>query len=184
MANIIQPMATAITSLSDLDSKKKEPIIAASDSFLPAFRFNVSFSDLKIGDKTMKQKDIGFSEVSGIGAELQIEEVVEGGENQFVHRLPKPAKYKNLVLKRAKETNVQPIIQWAEEAIYNMKFSTCTVTVSIMKDDKHPLASWKFENAYPIKLEIGSLDAKKGEIVIETLELVYRYSQRVKTAAS
>lgn len=78
----------------------------------------------------------------------------------------------------------QPIIQWAEQAIYYMKFSTCTITVSIMKDDKHPLASWKFENAYPIKLEIGDLDAKKGEIVIETLELAYQYSQRVKSSES
>ena len=184
MVNEILQKAAALTNHSDSDSEAKGPIIAASDSFLPAFRFNVSFSDLKIGDKTVKQKDIGFSEVSGIGAELQIEEVVEGGENQFVHRLPKPAKYKNLVLKRAMETDVQPVIQWAEQAIYNMKFSTCTVTVSIMKDDEHPLASWKFENAYPVKLEIGSLDAKKGEIVIETLELVYRYSQRVKASAS
>lgn len=184
MANIVEQAVAALANKSDSSSNKKEPAKVASDGFLPAFHFNVNFSDLKIGDQIVKQKDIGFSEVSGIGAELQIEEVAEGGENQFVHRLPKPAKYRNLVLKKAMAATTQPIFQWAEQALYYMKFSTCTVTVSIMKDDKHPLASWKFENAYPVKLEIGNLDAQKGEIVIETLELAYRYSQRVKSSES
>ena len=31
---------------------------------------------------------------------MEIETVVEGGENRFVHRLPKPVKHPNLVLKR------------------------------------------------------------------------------------
>ena len=181
MANELSQKAASI---SGSEEEKKETIVAASDSFLPAFHFNVSFSDLKIDDKTIKPGDIAFSEVTGIGAELQIEEVVEGGENQFVHRLPKPAKYKNLVLKKAMVATPPPIILWAEQAIYYMKFSTCTVTVSVMKDDKHPLVTWKFEHAYPVKLDISNLDAKKGEIVIETLELAYRYSQRVKTDAS
>lgn len=176
---------TIKSALGDKDEKKKEETTkTGSENFLPAFHFNVSFSKLKVDDKEEEPGDIAFCEVSGIGAELQIEEVVEGGENQFVHRLPKPAKYSNLKLKKAMTAAPSLLIEWAEQAIYYMKFSTCTVTVSIMKDDKHPLASWKFEHAYPVKLEISDLDAKKGEIVIETLELAYRYSQRVKTAAS
>lgn len=177
MANEVTQKATATKS--DSDSEKKKSIIAASDSFLPAFHFNVSFTDLTIDNNIVEQKDIGFSEVSGIGAELQIEEVVEGGENQFVHRLPKPAKYKNLVLKKAMVAVPSPVIRWAEKAIHDMQFSPCTVTIEILDDDKNPLASWEFSHAYPVKLEIGSLNASKNEIVITTLELAYRYSKRV-----
>ena len=161
-------------------SDSKKPAKVVSDSFLPAFHFSVSFIGFKTGEKTIKQQDISFSEVSGIGAELQIEEVAEGGENRFVHRLPKPAKYKNLVLKKAMVAIPSPVILWAEQAIYHMQFHPCMVTVSIMNGSEAQLATWKFYHAYPVKFEISGLDAKKSEIVIETLELAYRYSERKK----
>ncbi len=44
--------------------------------------------------------DAAFQEVGGLEAEIEVETVVEGGENRFVHRLPKPVKHPNLSLKR------------------------------------------------------------------------------------
>ena len=32
--------------------------------------------------------DVGFQEVSGLSAEIGVEEVVSGGENRFKYRLP------------------------------------------------------------------------------------------------
>ena len=181
-------------------SKVDNPVI--SNTFLLAFHFQIDFifnpkkeseqdgnglnsvanssQDSNMSSEDNVESKIAFSEVSGIGAELQIEEVAEGGENQFVHRLPKPAKYKNLVLKKALEATPPSISKWVEDALYQMEFAPCTVIVSIMKDSGTPIVAWQFFHAYPVKLEISGLDAKKSEIVIETLELAYRYCQRKK----
>ncbi len=44
--------------------------------------------------------DNSFQEVSGLNVELETEDVAEGGENRFVHNLPKQIKHPKLVLKR------------------------------------------------------------------------------------
>ncbi len=37
-----------------------------------------------------------------------------------------------------------------------------------------PLRTWTLDHAYPIKWEGPRLDAKKGEVVFESLELAHR----------
>ena len=63
---------------------------------IPAFHFEVTF--ITKGTKVKNEPSITFSEVSGIGIELQTEDIMEGGGNNYVIRLPKPPKFKNLVL--------------------------------------------------------------------------------------
>ena len=51
-----------------------------------AFCFKVAFAG-------STEVDQAFQEVRGIGADLETEEVAEGGENRFTHRLPKTIKH-------------------------------------------------------------------------------------------
>jgi phage tail-like protein len=44
--------------------------------------------------------DAIFQEVSGISTEMLLNELREGGENRFGHRLSKQTKHPNLVFKR------------------------------------------------------------------------------------
>ena len=62
------------------------------------FHFLVRFEGLLL--KYPGIPDIGFQSVSGINADITIEEYHEGGENRFKHKLPNPVTYPNLVLKR------------------------------------------------------------------------------------
>lgn len=158
-----------------------------ADSYVPAFHFEVTFLSVPLAwggllENAFNQDgNIGmaFSEVSGISAELQTEEVGEGGNNSFKYRLPKPAKYNNLVLKRALSTTPSVLITWANEAIYNFNFYPCTAVVALLNEDHIPVKVWTFNNAYPVKLEVSQLAANKSELVIETLELAYNYSKRI-----
>ena len=61
--------------------------------------------------------DSSFQEVSGIEADFNVEEVAEGGENRFAHRLPRPARYPNLVLKRGVVTKGSALAEWVGGAI-------------------------------------------------------------------
>ena len=158
-----------------------------ADSYVPAFHFEVVFLSVGLGlggllENALNGDDnigMAFSEVSGISAELQTEDVAEGGNNSFKYHLPQPAKYGNLVLKRALSTTPSMLIMWANEAIYNFNFSPCTVVVTLLNENHLPVKVWSFNNAYPVKLDVSQFGADKSELVIETLELAYNYSKRI-----
>ena len=158
-----------------------------ADRYIPAFHFEVTFLSIALGVGGVLENAINvddnigmaFSEVSGISAELQTEEVAEGGNNSYKYRLPKPPKYGNLVLKRALSTTPSILVMWANEAIYNFNFYPCTAIVTLLNEDHIPVKVWAFNNAYPVKIEVSQLGANKNELVIETLELAYNYSKRI-----
>ncbi len=149
-----------------------QKVVKEQFNYIHAFCFVVNFQGGGLDIKKM-----GWQEVSGLNAELGIEEVAEGGENQFTWRLPKPPKYKNLVLKRASRVNCDSLIEWVNNAITNFQFAPTTVTVSILgeSDMDTPIRVWNFVDAYPVSMKISDLSAQKGELVIETLELAYKY---------
>lgn len=137
------------------------------------FHFRVEFSL----DGISGNNDASFSEVCGLMGELGIEEVIEGGENRFVHRLPVRAKYGNLVLKRGLLNNSR-LIGWVRDAIENFTFQPVDVLVALLNEQHEPLASWSFARVWPVKWVISDFNAQEGSIVIETLELAYSYVTR------
>src|SRR5262245_33531103 len=55
-----------------------------------------------------------FTEVSGLSVQLDVEEVTEGGQNGYTHRLPGRLKWPNLVLKRGL-TQPDALFAWVLE---------------------------------------------------------------------
>jgi len=126
------------------------------------------------------ENDTRFQEVSGFSAELAVEEVVEGGENRFSHRLPGRAKYSNLVLKRGLLTDSK-LIDWCKDAVENFEFKTSTVNVTLLNEKHEPLAdTMSFIKAWPVKWAVSDFKAQENAIVVETLELAYNYFTRIK----
>jgi len=70
-----------------------------------------------------------FQEVSGLNVKLGTEEVPEGGENRYVHRLPTVPKYENLVLKRGLLKG-SPLIDWVRKSVEQFKFEPKMVLVN------------------------------------------------------
>lgn len=128
----------------------------------------------------MQDGDVRFQEVSGLSAELGIEEVVEGGENRFPHRLPTRAKYSNLILKRGLLTDSR-LIDWCSDAIENFDFEPTTVNVTLLNENHEPVAeSYSFVRAWPVKWAVSDFKAQENSIVVETLELAYNYFSRIR----
>src|SRR5690349_3202871 len=73
-----------------------------------AFRFAVQIAG------SPGQDDATFEEVSGLSSELEAEIHREGGENRFVHALPKAATHPRLVLKRGIADQRSPLVRWCE----------------------------------------------------------------------
>ncbi|MDE2427988.1 MAG: phage tail protein [Burkholderiales bacterium] len=122
--------------------------------------------------------DSSFSEVSGLGMERDVEEIMEGGENRFVHRLPGRAKFNNLVLKRGVLLLNSGLAQWCTtilEADMSQTMTANDIVVSLLNAKGQPALVWNIKNAWPVKWSVVDLVADRNELAIETLEFAYDY---------
>jgi phage tail-like protein len=115
-----------------------------------------------------------FQSVSGLNVELEIEELAEGGENRFKHKLPLRSKYTNLVLSRGLKVDSK-LRKWATDSIENLIIKPLDLTVTLMNEELQPLITWNVKHAYPVKWSVSDFNAEEGKIVIESLELCYQH---------
>ena len=126
--------------------------------------------------------DTSFAEVSGIAAEMQTEDVHEGGENRFVHALPKGVKHPPLELKRAIAVKDSVLVQWCKSTLESglaLAVQPKSLTVKLLDAAGQPLRAWSFANAFPVKWEVEPFSATKNELAIEKIVLHYTYSARL-----
>ena len=147
-----------------------------ADAYPPAaFHFTVTFGALP------PVVDGSFREVSGIGPEIETEAVTEGGENRFVHQLPKGVKHPRLVLKRGIAPITSRLVAWCQAVLEGglvRPIYPKLLHVFLLDGKGLPLRVWSFENAYPVKWEIEGFQSMKNEVAIEKIELSYAYSKR------
>tara|TARA_R110002020_G_scaffold83108_3_gene205921 strand:- start:38078 stop:38524 length:447 start_codon:yes stop_codon:yes gene_type:complete len=132
------------------------------------FHFVVKF------DGISEEIDTRFQEVTGLTATVGTEDVEEGGENRFVHKLPKGTSYDNLTLKRGIIKNSK-LLEWCRKAVEELTFEPKNLLISLLNEDHEELYSWSVVNAYPIKWAFSGLNAESGELMIETMEFNYQY---------
>ena len=140
-----------------------------ADFVLPvAFHFTVAFT----GSGAPEVPDAAFQEVQGLETEMEVETVVEGGENRFAHKLPKPAKHPNLSLKRGLADKSSGLATWCAEVLEGglaRPVKTKAVQISLCDADGAPVASWNVANAWPVKWRAGGFDAMM-ELAYTTLK--------------
>ncbi len=143
----------------------------------PAFYFKVV-----VGPPAGLLVDNSFQEVSGIQSEIETESVVEGGENRFVHKLPKGVKNSDLQLKRGIAPLTSPLVVWCKATMelgFSASIKPLPVMVYLMNENKVPVRGWSFASAYPLKWEVDSFNSTKNEVAIEKIVLSYTYSNRI-----
>jgi phage tail-like protein len=141
-----------------------------------AFQFTVSFNAVPSGI------DSSFQEVSGLELGMDVEELREGGENRFVHQLPKGVQQKKLTLKRGVATLGSPLVLWCKATLeggLSMRIVPVPLLVSLLDASSLPLRSWLCSSAYPVRWEVDAFNSTKNEVALETIELAYQYVQRM-----
>lgn len=140
------------------------------------FHFKVEFpSNIEDADTT---NDYQFQSVSGLSVDLETEEIAEGGENRFKHKIPIRTKYPNLVLKRGMLVG-SGMIKWCKKALENFEIVPVNLTVKLLNEKHEPLLTWNIVHAYPVKWSVGDFNAEENKLVIETLELSYNYFKTI-----
>lgn len=140
------------------------------------FHFLVRFEGLQT--KYPGIPDVGFQEVSGMNADIGVEEYREGGENRFAHRLPQPVSYPNLVLKRGMLVGSQ-LMQWFKKSVEGFTFEAHDITVILLNPEHAPLQAWNFINAWPVKWSVEGFNAEENKIMIENIEFSYQHYRRI-----
>lgn len=139
-----------------------------------AFAFKVEFMGLPEQNGPLQ---LAFQEVSGLGSQLDTEELQEGGENRFRHQLPAQPQARRLSLKRALVNRNSPLLVWCAKVLeggFSEPIKLASVKVQLINAASQPLLVWWCRNAYPVRWEVDAFGSSKNEAAIETIELAYQ----------
>ncbi len=123
--------------------------------------------------------DIGrFMEVSGLEVSVETEDISEGGQNSFVHKLPGRMTWPNITLKRG-VTKADNLLKWLNESsgesfsANSNKLTRKTAAITLLDRTGKRLRSWDFDGAFPVKWTGPSFAASSTDDASETLEITH-----------
>ena len=129
-----------------------------------AYRFLVEIEGLIVA---------GFSEVSGLSAEVTTTPYKEGGLNEYEHQLPGPATWPRLVLRRGL-TDVDNLWSWHQDVRRGKVRRRNGSIVLGGESIYHGIVRWNFVGAYPVKWSGPDLRAGSATVAVESVELVHQ----------
>ena len=147
--------------------------MATNDSFdgqrVTAATFLVEVDGVEIGH---------FMEVSGLELTVGVEEIQEGGENSFVHKLPGRMTWPNLTLKRGITQN-DALIKWVNKSSGEQfdangnKLTRSTAAITLIGPSGKRLRAWNFDGAFPVKWTGPSFAVTAEDMAVEELEIAH-----------
>jgi phage tail-like protein len=153
----------------------------ANEYQMVGFHFRVKFLNLPED----KETDVKFQSVTGLDVQLEKETIKEGGENRFEHGVPVRTKFTQLTLKRGMLTpNESGLTKWFQDAFQNLKVvPIAKVNIELLNEAHNVLMRWELSHVWPLSWKVAELNAERGEVLIETLELNYNYFKLVAQAS-
>lgn len=113
-----------------------------------------------------------FSEASGLSVEVALDDVEEGGRNEFVHRLPGRCKVGNLTLKRG-ITHSNDFLKWSLQ-VATGRVERKNVSVVLYRTDGKEEMRWELLEAFPVKWSGAQFKADDSAVAIESVEFSHR----------
>lgn len=116
-----------------------------------------------------------FSQCSGLGGEVGVEEYAEGGENRFTHRFPSRVGFGNLVLKQGAGPGLGLWQWWAEyltEGVVRPRDGQVHL-LAWVEGVVTPVRAWAFTRGWPVKMSGPDLDAQSAAVAVETMEIAH-----------
>jgi phage tail-like protein len=117
-----------------------------------------------------------FTEVTGLGVSLEVEELNEGGNNVASIKLPGRLKWTNLVLKRGITDN-DALFTWINKCSgeglngNGNKVEKLSGSVALLDGKRRPLRRWQFREAMPVRWAGPQVSASSSALATEELEV-------------
>jgi phage tail-like protein len=117
-----------------------------------------------------------FQEVGGLRVEMKVEEIAEGGQNDFAHKMPGPITWPNIVLKRGM-TNGDELFRWFNDTAAGVNagtgFQRLTGSVTALDEQRRQVRQWSFTGALPVKWKGPDFSVSGSGIAVEELEIAH-----------
>ena len=113
----------------------------------------------------------GFRECSGLSIETETFEYAEGGLNTYTHQLPVRVKYQNITLKRGLDRG-RDLFDWYWRAAQG-QIARQPISIIVYDSLGEIVQKWDLQNAFPCKWNGPGLDAREGEIAVESVEIAH-----------
>ncbi|MDO8673629.1 MAG: phage tail protein [Dehalococcoidia bacterium] len=118
------------------------------------------------------ESSAAFSECTGLQLELDIMEYQEGGQNDYVHKLPGRLKQGNITLRRG-IIKSDKMWQWVLKTFAG-NIERKNVDVALCTADGKQIMLWSLLEACPVKWMGPGLKASDNSIAVDTFELVFK----------
>jgi len=98
----------------------------------------------------------------------------EGGKNDGPYKLPTPAKFSNIVLKRGVSKSAS-FLHWITQSaqLTPSNFKRVSGTISLRTRDQKSVMEWKFSNAWACRYAGPSMNAETHEMAFEEIEIAH-----------
>jgi|SoiMethySBSTD1v2_1073268.scaffolds.fasta_scaffold86427_6 phage tail-like protein len=119
-----------------------------------------------------------FMEVSGLEVSVGVEEVEEGGENNYVHKLPGRMTWPNITLKRGITQN-DTLLEWFNKssgeqfAANGNRLTRSTAAITLLGPGAQRLRAWEFDGAFPVKWKGPDFAVSSSDMAMEELEITH-----------
>ena len=135
----------------------------------------VHYVVLEVPNITSNSSFVGiFRGLSGLEVNFDVLEYREGGNNDFVHRLPGRMSYPNLTLSWGMVNN-EALLKWFMATHSQAQMQEITVTMSAAKGDANNIRKFTFTDAFPVRWSGPQLEAEAADPATwgETLEVAH-----------
>jgi phage tail-like protein len=132
--------------------------------FHSGFRFTVAIDNVNYA---------AFSEFRLPSLQVETMDIKEGGQNQYVHKMPVRINVGTASLKQG-ITRDFTLLNWYLQVLKgDMTGAIRQVSVKMYDVGRVPLIVWNFRDAYPVKWSGPSLKSDTSAVAIEEIEFVH-----------
>jgi phage tail-like protein len=148
--------------------------------------------DLPLAERFLFEVDgveIGvFRELSGLQVTIHVDEIVEGGQNGFVYKVPSRMVWPNLIFRRGL-TQSDALFDWMSKssgegfAGNNNKLTRSTGAVTALDPVGARLRSWEFQSVFAVRWKGPDFAVGTSQALEEELEVAH-HGFKAKTQSS
>ncbi|GAA3031431.1 phage tail protein [Actinokineospora globicatena] len=121
---------------------------------------------------TIGGNDLGaFHTCQGLGAQMEVEQFTEGGNNGFTWQLPSRITWSNITMTRPVTADSAKVVRWLNEVVRRVERKSGEIVA--LAPDLTPITRWQVQGIVPVRWEGPSFDPADSRAAVETLEFAH-----------
>jgi phage tail-like protein len=113
-----------------------------------------------------------FHSCNGMGAQVEMEQHVEGGNNGFAWQLPSRITWSNITLTRPVTSDTTKVATWLAKIIRQVEPQDGEIVA--LQPDLTPITRWQVLGIVPVRWQGPSFDPADSQPAVETLEIAHQ----------